>query len=259
MTEEKTPVIEAEGLSVLRGGRRVLDGVRFEAREGEVTAILGPNGAGKSTLLLALAGLVPPERGTVRLGGEDLRAIPPRERAKRLAYVPQRTLLGTGLRVATVVAHGRYAHTGGLGRPGPADLRAIERAMSTTHLEALAARRFDRLSMGEQRRVLLARALATEAKTILLDEPTEALDVRHALELHGLLRELADEGYALVAVLHGLDAARRFTDRALLLDEGRVVAEGLTRDVVVEESIRAVYGVELVENDALGFRLESGS
>lgn len=250
-------MIEAKDLCVRRGARRILDGVAFEARAGDVTAILGPNGAGKSTLLKALAGLLPIERGEVCLEGITLGELNARERATRLAYVPQRTLLSSGLPVATVVAHGRYAHTRGLGRPGPADLEAIASAMERTDVAGLGSRRFDRISTGEQRRVLLARALATEARAILLDEPTEALDVRHALELHELLRELAADGYALAVVLHDLDAARRFTDRATLIDGGAVVRAGATSEVIESDAVREVYGVELLENTALGFSLGS--
>jgi iron complex transport system ATP-binding protein len=239
---------------VARGGREVLTDVRFEAPAGAITCVLGPNGAGKSTLLKALAGLLP-HRGAVSLDGESVAGWSARERARRIAYVPQRSELTASLEVDTVVSQGRYAHTGGLGRPGAADRRAIAAAMERTDVGELAGRRFDRLSIGERRRVLLARALATEARTILLDEPTEALDVRHALELHSLLRELADDGFCLVAVLHGLDAARRRTDRATLLKAGRVVAEGPSGEVVAPEHVRAVYGVELLEGDALGFRL----
>jgi len=195
----------------------------------------------------------------VELDGEPLDGLSPRERAKRLAYVPQRTALGSSLHVQTVVAHGRYAHTGGLGRPGAADLRAVADAMEKTDVSGIAGRSFDRLSAGERRRVLLARALATQARVILLDEPTAALDVRHALELHALLEVLASEGYCIVVVLHALDAARRFTDRAALLDAGRVVATGPCEEVIDVERVRDVYGVELLEDAGIGFRLEGSS
>ncbi len=249
-------MIEARGLTVLRDGRRVLEGVDFDARAGEVTCILGPNGAGKSTLLAALAGLLPIAAGRVAIDGIGLDTLAARERARRVAFVPQHTELRSSLRVDTVVSHGRYAHTGGLGRPGRKDLDAIEDALAKADVSDLRDRRFDRLSTGEQRRVLIARALATHAPAIFLDEPTAALDVRHALELHALLTTLAAEGLCLVVVLHGLDAARRHTDRATLLDRGAVVASGPTAEVIDAEHVRAVYGVSLRENAALGFELE---
>ncbi|MCB9597898.1 MAG: ABC transporter ATP-binding protein [Sandaracinaceae bacterium] len=248
-------MIEARDLTVTRDGRKVLDRVAFHAAAGEVTSILGPNGAGKSTLLAALAGLLPIEAGEVSIGGARLGELTAMQRARRVAYVPQRTELRSALQVETVVSHGRYAHQAGLGRPGPADLEAVEDALRKADVLELRGRRFDHLSTGEQRRVLLARALATQAEVILLDEPTAALDVRHALELHALLEALADDGLCLVAVLHGLDAARRHTRRATLIDRGVVVAAGPSDEVIAPDFVRAVYGVELVEDAALGFRL----
>lgn len=249
--------LRAQAVSVRRGSRTVLSAVDFDASAASVTAILGPNGAGKSTLLKALAGVLPFE-GRVTLDGEPLGAMPARERAHRISYVPQQTRLTVGLDVAAVVAQGRYAHTGGLARPSNADRAALASAMQRTDVEALATRRFDRLSAGEQRRVLVARALATEARVVLLDEPTAALDVRQALSLHALLRELADDGYTVVVVLHELDAARS-TDRALMLVEGKVEAAGPSADVVSPARIERVYGVTLVEGGALGFRLPERS
>ncbi len=247
-------MIRARGVRVRRGAREVLRGVDLDARAGEVTSVLGPNGAGKSTLLRALAGLLPCE-GEIEVGGAALLGLSPRARAQTIAYVPQRTQLQSALPVAAVVAQGRYAHTGGLGRPGGADRRAIASALARTGLEALADRAFDRLSTGEQRRVLLARALATGAPTLLLDEPTEALDVGHSLALHALLRSLAEDGRTVVAVLHGLDDARRHTDRAILLQDGAVVAAGPSDEVVSAAPVREVYGVTLREREGLAFAL----
>ena len=139
----------------------------------------------------------------------------------------------------------------GLGR---ADRDAIAHAMATTDVTALAGRAFTELSCGEQQRVLLARALATEATAILLDEPTASLDIAHALELGELLGELAARGQVVVVVLHDLNEARDWTHRALLLDAGRCVAAGPSRAVVAAGPIRDVYGVELHEAAALGFR-----
>ncbi|MFK7986612.1 MAG: ABC transporter ATP-binding protein [Sandaracinaceae bacterium] len=250
--------LSARAVSVQRGARTVLSSVDFDASPASVTAILGPNGAGKSTLLKALAGVLAFD-GQVTLDGAPLAAMSARERAHRVSYVPQQTRLSVGLDVAAVVAQGRYAHTGGLSRRSGADRAALASAMRRTDVEALASRRFDRLSAGEQRRVLVARALATEARVVLLDEPTAALDVRQALSLHALLRELAADGYTVVVVLHELDAARS-TDRAVMLVEGRVEAAGPSEEVVSAARIERVYGVALVEGGALGFRLpERGS
>jgi iron complex transport system ATP-binding protein len=246
--------LEVRGLGVRRASRGVLEGIEMCARAGEITCVLGPNGAGKSTLLRAIVGLLD-YSGTVTLGGKDLRHMHARERARLLAYVPQRSVLEAPLSVEAVVAQGRFAHTGGLRAPSEIDRRAVARAMERTDVISIAGRAFDRLSTGERRRVLVARALATEARTILLDEPTAALDVRHALELYAILRELATDGFAIAIVIHALDDARRHTDRAVLLHQGRVVADGPSIEIVSEANVREVYGVELVEDGAAGFVL----
>ncbi len=246
--------LHIDGLSVKRGRRVVLNDVALEADYGTIVSVLGPNGAGKSTLLKAIAGLLPFE-GRARIDGRDASRMSARERARAMAYVPQQSALDAPLDVATVVAQGRYAHPSGLGAERARDRAAIGSALARTDLTRLASRRFDRLSIGERRRVLLARALATEARIVLLDEPTAALDVRHALELHALLRELADDGFSVIVVLHALEDARRHTDRALLLAEGAVVAHGPSEEVIDADRVRDVYGVELVERGALGFAL----
>lgn len=250
--------LAAEGITVRRGDRAVLSGVDLALRARTITGILGPNGAGKSTLLMALAGLLSVAEGSIHLEGRPLKTWTARERAQRLAYVPQKTALAAPLTVREVVELGRFPHRGAFGAMAAADRRAVDRALEGAYVTHLPHRRFDALSGGEQRRVLLARALATEASTILFDEPTASLDVAHALALHRRLRELAEEGLTIAVVLHDLDDARRCTDRALLLDAGRPVAEGPSPEVVRPEHVRAVYGVELVEGGALGFRLGGG-
>ncbi|HJL23745.1 MAG TPA: ABC transporter ATP-binding protein, partial [Polyangiaceae bacterium LLY-WYZ-15_(1-7)] len=245
------PAVRARGLTVRRGARAVLEDVELEAARGEVLALLGPNGAGKSTLLRALAGLLPLAEGHLELAGGPLAAMAPRERARALAYVPQRSLLRSALLVEEVVAQGRYAHGRALGGLQGRDAEAVDRALAEVDALAFRGRAFPRLSVGEQQRVLLARALATEAPLLLLDEPTAPLDIAQALATFDLLRRLADAGRAVVAAVHGLDAARQFADRALLLHAGRVAASGPVEEVVAPEPVRRVYGVELLEGAAL--------
>ena len=158
--------IRARGLSVTLGGRTVLRDVELEAHPGEVLALLGPNGAGKSTLLKALAGLLPYE-GSVEIAETDVAALSPRNRARRISYVPQRSLLRSALSVEEVVALGRYVHGGSFGGMSKSDQEAIDHALMTAHADALRDRIFTQLSVGEQQRVLLARALASDAPILL--------------------------------------------------------------------------------------------
>jgi iron complex transport system ATP-binding protein len=249
-----TLALRARDVSIELGRTQVLSGVTFEARFGEILAVLGPNGAGKTTLLRALAGLLP-HGGTIEVAGSPLHALERREAARRIAFVPQRTQLSVRMSVEAVVSQGRYAHRGGIARLTAADHAVIERAMTHADVLPLRARELPDLSYGEQRRVLLARALATEARVLLLDEPTAALDVAHALQLYVVLHELTAAGHCIVLVVHQLDDALRHADSALLLDGGRQVALGPSADVIRSQHIERVYGVALVEAGALGSRL----
>lgn len=242
--------ISTKSLNVSRGRRVVLRAVDFVANRGEITVVLGPNGAGKSTLLKTIAGLLSYE-GQVLIDGEPQQSLSRSERVRRLAYVPQRSLLSSAFSVQTVVGHGRYSFGGASG----AGAKRVQQSMERVDIAHLAERPFTQLSEGEHRRVLLARALATEAKLILLDEPTSALDVAHALRFFNLLRELIKEGYTFVIVVHGLEDAIRFTDRAILLHEGQVACAGATSDVISPGPLRRVYGVEMIERSGFGFRL----
>jgi len=252
------PVLVAAGVTVALGGHAVIDGVDLELCAGEVLALLGPNGAGKTSLLRALAGLSP-FSGRIQILGLDVRSADRRQLARTVAMVPQRSLLEARLPVRTVVAQGRYAHALGFGRLRPEDGAAIERAMARADVAHLADRILPELSHGEQRRVHLARALCTEARVLLLDEPTAALDLPHALALLATLRELAAAGHAVVLVVHQLDEALRAADSCVLLDRGRVVARGPSASIVYGEHVQRVYGVEVVPGGGLGFRLRGGA
>jgi iron complex transport system ATP-binding protein len=239
-------------LTVRRGPCPVVSGVDLEVAPGEVVALIGPNGAGKSTVLKGILGLLPAE-GTVRVDDRPLAAMDTRERARRLGYVPQRSQLTFALPVAAVVAQGRFAYQGQLTALGPTDRQAVDAALARTDATHLATRLFTQLSAGEQQRVLLARALATGARTVLLDEPTAALDIGHALALLDLLRELAASGQAVLVVLHDLDQVARVADRVVLLAAGQVVVQGPVADVLTAERLAPVFGVVPVPGGALGF------
>jgi iron complex transport system ATP-binding protein len=251
------PALSVSGLSVRLGKRLVLDEVSLALEPGTCTAVIGPNGSGKTTLLRAVLGLIRWQSGVGRCGQTDLASMTARDRARAIAYVPQRSRLQASMSVTNVVAMGRYAHQGGLSRLSRADAAAIDAAMQECDCAVLADRHFDRLSCGEQQRVLLARALATQASIIVLDEPTAALDIRHALSLLALLRRLASAGRSLAVVLHQIEEARCCADRAVLLDGGRVALDAATDKVISSAEFRTAYGVAPIANSALGFRLES--
>jgi len=243
-------MVRLDHVAVALGGRRIIDGVSAELAGG-VIGLIGPNGAGKSTLVRAIAGLVASE-GTILIDGAPVASIALRERARRIAYLPQGQAVHWPLTVERVVALGRLPHLAPFARPGEAEGAAIERALERTDLVALRDRPIDQLSGGERARVLLARALAVEASLLLADEPLAALDPSHQIEVMALLRAEAGRGATVIAVLHDLTLAARWCDRLLLIDHGKLVADGSPREVLTADHIRAVYGVSAFIGEAHG-------
>ncbi len=240
-----TAILEAKGVGVSLGGVPIVTGADLSLRAGELTALVGPNGAGKTTLIRALAGLLPAE-GRIAIDGRALEEISPRERARRIAYLPQGNVFHWPLSVADVVALGRTPHADPFSGITADDRAAVTRALAITETEAFAARPVTTLSGGERARVALARALATQAAVLLADEPTVSLDPRHQLVVMQLLRDAARAGGAVLAVVHDLALAARFADRVLVMDRGRIVADAPPGEALSAERIAAVFGVEVM-------------
>lgn len=241
MTDAGRVHLRCDGLALSLGGRRVVDGVSLSFPGGAWTAIVGPNGAGKSTLLSLLAGLRRPAAGQVELDGRAIADWPARERAQRLAWLSQHGEANGELQARDVVRLGRLPHHGLIGAITPADEQAVVAAMRETECEALGPRRLSELSGGERQRVLLARALAVQASTLLLDEPTTHLDTPHQRALMRSLAARAHAGVAVVAVLHDLTLALG-ADRIVVLAQGRVQADGSPDDPAVRQTLVAVFG-----------------
>lgn len=243
-------------LTVSLGKRRVLHGIDAVLRPGKVTAILGPNGSGKSTLVRTLAGLLPPDAGTVTLGDTPLARLASRERARRIGYLPQEATVHWDLRVADLVALGRLPHRAPFAGLSEADRTAIDSAIETTGIRPLVDRPVTQLSGGERARVLLARVLAGQPQWLLADEPLASLDPVHQLDLLDRLRALAAGGMGVVIVLHDLVQAARAADDVLLLRDGRPVAFGPASETLAHAPLRAAFGVEvMVITDDQGRRL----
>ncbi|BDI61448.1 ABC transporter ATP-binding protein [Qipengyuania nanhaisediminis] len=230
-------MLGCEDLSIMRGRRLVLDRVSVRLEPGAVTVIVGPNGAGKSTLLMALAGLLPPAAGRVGIDDRPLSDMKPRERAKRIGYLPQDAEIAWDVAVENLVALGRMPHRDAARAP-------VERALAVMELEALRERPASRLSGGEKARVLLARVLAGEPAWICADEPLAALDLAHRASLIAHLSAEAARGTGVLIVMHDLASAMNHADRVLVLREGRLVADGAPRDALSEEVIANTWGME---------------
>lgn len=258
MTAERAtePALHCREVAFAYSGRRALDGVSFEVRPGEVVGLLGPNGAGKSTLVRVISGVHRRYGGSVRIAGAEVAELPPRERARRVAVVPQEPRFDFPFRALDIVLMGRHPHLAELAFEAPADLELARRALARAGALDLAGRPIDRLSAGERQRVVFARALAQAAPLLLLDEAASFLDLRHQVELFDRVRELAGEGTAVVAVLHDLNLAAEYCDRVVLLRRGRVIAQGETGQALTYAHLKEVFETEIyVDLNALTGRL----
>jgi iron complex transport system ATP-binding protein len=234
-----------DSISVSAGGKTIVDGVSFEVERGEWVSILGPNGAGKTTLLRVLAGTIG-FRGEARLDGHRLGRLRRREVARLVALVPQTPVVPAAMTVAEYVLLGRTPHLLPLAQEGAEDRAAAAAVLSRLDLHEFAGRELGSLSGGELQRAVIGRALAQAAPILLLDEPTTALDIGHqqqVLELVDRLRR--EEGLTVVAAMHDLTLAAQYGDRVVLVDRGRVVAEGSARDVLTSERVEELYGARV--------------
>jgi len=238
--------LDIQNLTVCYGDFTALHKVSFGVSAGEVVGLIGPNGAGKTTLIKALSGILPVKAGSARIQGKDLFRLSTRERASRLAVVPQARSLPADFTVWQTVFMGRTPYLGWLGTPSPQDNERASWALARTSTLELADRVIGELSGGEQQGVLLARALAQDAPVLLLDEPTTYLDLKHQSVLLKLVYELAHEhGIAVLMVLHDLNLVSLHADRVALMVEGKLRALGTPREVITPESLAEAYGLPL--------------
>ena len=233
-----------DSASLQLGGRTVLEAISFAAGPGELIALAGPNGAGKSSLLRLAAGLLSPADGEVEMEGQAITSLPPRERARRIAYLPAESREAWPLDVQSLVALGRIPFRKPLRRLSDEDATAIATAMQRAGVSEFADRRIDTLSSGERARVHLARMLATQAPVLLLDEPTAALDLKHQLGVMDIVAAEAKAGRLVIMALHALDLAARYADRVVLMQAGRIQADAPPEEAWSEDTVRRVFGVE---------------
>ena len=235
--------LRAEGVTVELGGRRAVDEVDLEVHAGEVLALVGPNGAGKSTLLGVLSGERAATSGRALIGDRPIRSIEPLELARMRAVLTQDNAVSFPFLVGQVVEMGRSPWNRTANREE--DTAIIADALERTDVSHLLGRRFTQISGGERARVSLARVLAQDTPVVLLDEPTAALDLRHQEDVLRIARDLASYGRTVVVVLHDLSLAGAYADRVALLEKGRLRAVGTPAEVLTEQLISEVYGVEV--------------
>ncbi len=238
------PLLEASGLGFEVSGKRILDGVDFTVRRGEMLGVIGPNGAGKTTLLRLICGLLPPTYGRVLLSGKPLESIGHRERARLVSFMSQDIAQDFGFRVLEVVLMGRYPRLGRFERESGEDVEKARRTLSYVGLSGFEDRPFGGLSGGERQLVLFAKVLAQETELIALDEPSSHLDIKHQDTIFSMAEELASEGKAVVASVHNLNVASHYCRRLLLLDHGKTAAAGSPDEVLLADRLTRVYGVK---------------
>lgn len=234
---------EATGISVAIAGCHIVRDVSFSVSSGEFVGLIGPNGAGKSTLVRAALGLVQRSAGAVQIDGEDAARMKPRDRARRIAFLPQDRRVEWRLTAYDIVMLGRYPHHEGFGGPSAADHAAVRRALEAVDATEIADRPVSVMSGGERSRILLARALAVEAPLMFVDEPAAALDPYHQLHVMEILRDRARAGTGVLAVVHDLSLAARYMDRLLLMKSGEMLADGAPGNVLSPERLAAAYRV----------------
>jgi iron complex transport system ATP-binding protein len=241
----EAPAITAHNLRAGYGKRVVLHDLSLTVRQGEIVSIVGPNGSGKSTLLKGLIGLLPIRRGEVVLWGRALSRLPPREIARKLAFVSQGAPPPSGLTVEDVVSQGRFPHRSSFVLLfNQRHKEAVEEALQETALVALRHRLVTTLSGGECQRVWLAMALAQEPALLMLDEPTTYLDIAHQLDMLELVARLnREKGLTVLMALHDLNLAARFSHRVIVLSAGKIIAHGLPIEVLTPAMLSRVFGV----------------
>lgn len=237
--------LSVENLSFSYGKTPVLRDVTFTAEKGELLSVLGPNGVGKTTLFRCVLGTLTPSSGRVTVDGCDLTALPPRERARRIAYIPQIHPATFGYTVLDTVLMGAARQLNAFQQPQAAQLRQAEEALEQVGAAHLRERNFAHLSGGEQQLVLIARALAQRAEVLVMDEPTSALDYGNQLRILQMVRRLAAQGYTVVLSTHNPQHALTFAHRLLVLHDGTAAALGRPADVLTPALMEKLYGVRV--------------
>ena len=225
--------------------RSIFSGISLKMETGRFHGVLGPNGSGKTTLLDLVSGHLRPQKGKVLLENELVEKIPHKELARKCALVPQDFRVNFPFTAAQVVMMGRYPHIGRFGAPSQEDWDMVEQAMESTGIRDFAHRNVTELSGGERQRVVFARALAQNAQTLILDEATSNLDVRHTLALMRLAADkVQDTGLTVISVMQDINLAARFCQSLLFLKNGKAAAHGPVEEVLTESVIREVFEVE---------------
>ena len=238
-------IIETKNLSFSYGSRKILNNINLSVEEGVFLSILGSNGVGKSTLFKCMLGLNPGFAGDIFISGCSIKAMSPREISSKIAYIPQHTAPAFNFSVEDIVLMGTTAGQSALSKPGRAELDSVAAALEKVGIESLRQRCFHQLSGGEKQLVIIARALAQNARTIMLDEPTASLDFGNQMRVLRQIKALSGEGYTIIQTTHNPEHAYMFSDRIVALASGGIYAQGSPQDIITKETMSALYNLDV--------------
>lgn len=244
--------IEIKDLAFSYGRHQVLHDINISIPDATLVNVLGPNGVGKSTLFRCILGLNPHYKGDIIVNGKDMRKLSVKERAREISYIPQSHAPVYDYEVLDVVLMSTGADLGMLRSPGPRHIERAYNALERIGVAHLAHRTYTQISGGEQQLVLIARAIAQDARTIIMDEPTSALDYGNTVRVLSCVRQLAREGLSIVQSTHQPDQAFLYSDKTLVISEGTVLAFGDPKDVITRELVSTIYGVDVEVNSLYG-------
>ena len=240
---ELKPIVSVKDLRFSYPKREVLKGVDFELHPGEVVSLLGANGCGKSTLIRLILGLLK-GRGEVKIAGKNIKSYSQKEIASHIAYIPQYHNVPFNYTVLDMVVMGRVFKMGLFASPAKKDFDKAYEALKTIGIESLAKRAFGELSGGQKQMVLLARALTQEAKTFVMDEPVSGLDYGNQIRLLEMINELASLGYTFLKTTHYPDHAMMVSSRVVVMDRGKIIANGSSEDVIKPQMMKNIYNID---------------
>ena len=239
--------LQVKNLSFNYGKKIILKDISLNIEKGKFVSIIGPNGSGKSTLLKNLNHIHKPKSGKIQLEELDIKKIKPRELAMKIALVPQNTIIDYEFTVEDIVLMGRHPYKGRFQKEDENDYIIVNQAMEMTNTLHLKDRIITEISGGERQRVIIAKALAQNPAIILLDEPTSHLDINHQIEILNLLRKLnQDKGTTIIVVIHDINLAARYSDKIVILNEGKIVDVGSPDDVITKKNIESIYNIDVV-------------
>lgn len=243
-------ILTINGLAFKYSSKPILENVDFELKPGELVSVIGPNGAGKSTFIKCINRILEPE-GTIKIGQKDAKKMRRNEIAKQISYVPQTPENKFPTTVLDTVLMGRRPHSPW--RFSDNDIDKALKSMELLGISDFALKDYNELSGGQQQRVIIARAIAQETNIILLDEPTSSLDIKHQLSLMELLQEIVQtRNVSVIMAIHDLNISARYSDRLVLMDEGKIIAAGKPDSVLTKENIQDAYGVEILVKEEEG-------